>query len=75
MRINERDVVWTNSGVSLHLFLSCSVTVIALVFLFVPSIAITSHAQELREEDYAIIDFGLINRNTPFITVEGKAGG
>jgi hypothetical protein len=42
----------------------------------IPSIiAIPLYAQELRTEDYIITDFGLRNGNTPFISVQGKAGG
>lgn len=37
--------------------------------------SIPSYAQELRTDDYIITDFGLRNSNTPFITVQGKAGG
>jgi hypothetical protein len=49
----------------------CTITV-----LLIPSIiSIPLYAQELRTEDYTITDFGFRNRNTPFITVEGKAGG
>jgi hypothetical protein len=48
-----------------------ALTILALAL----SSTTTLLAQELREEDYAIIDFGLINRDIPFITVEGIAGG
>src|ERR687891_36558 len=48
----------------------------AITVLLIPSIiSIPLYAQELRTEDYTITDFGLRNGNTPFITVEGKAGG
>src|SRR5918996_2623600 len=47
-----------------------------IMVLLIPSIiSIPLYAQELRTEDYTITDFGLRNGNTPFITVEGKAGG
>jgi len=49
----------------------CTVTV-----LLIPSIiSIRLYTQKLRTEDYAITDFGLRNGNTPFINVQGKAGG
>jgi hypothetical protein len=49
----------------------CSITV-----LLIPSIiSIPSYAQKLRTEDYIITDFGLRNGNTPFVNVQGKAGG
>lgn len=48
----------------------------AIAVLMIPSIiAIPLYAQELRTEDYIITDFGLRNGNTPFISVQGKAGG
>jgi len=48
----------------------------AIAVLLIPSIiAIPLYAQELRTEDYIITDFGLRNGNTPFISVQGKAGG
>ena len=48
----------------------------AITVLLIPSIiSIPLYAQELRTEDYTITDFWLRNGNTPFITVEGKAGG
>lgn len=44
--------------------------------LLVPLIIYTpSYAQELHTSDYIITDFGLRDSNTPFITVQGKAGG
>ncbi len=47
-----------------------------IAVLLIPSIiAIPLYAQELRTEDYIITDFGLRNGNTPFISVQGKAGG
>lgn len=49
----------------------CVITV-----LLIPSIISNPlYAQGLRTEDYIITDFGLRNSNTPFITVQGKAGG
>jgi hypothetical protein len=50
---------------------SCAITVL-LISSF---ITIPSYAQKLRTEDYAITDFGLKNGNTPFVNVQGKAGG
>ena len=48
----------------------------AIAVLMIPSIiAIPLYAQELRTEDYIITDFGLRNGNTPFRSVQGKAGG
>ena len=48
----------------------------AIAVLIIPSIiAIPLYAQELHTEDYIITDFGLRNGNTPFISVQGKAGG
>lgn len=34
-----------------------------------------SYAQQLHTKDYIITDFGLRDSNTPFVTVQGKAGG
>jgi hypothetical protein len=34
-----------------------------------------AYSQELHTEDYTITDFGLKNSSTPFLTVQGKAGG
>ena len=48
----------------------------AITVLLIPSIiSIPSYAQKLRTEDYTITDFGLRNGNTPFVNVQGKAGG
>ena len=47
-----------------------------VIVLLVPLIAYApSYAQKLRTNDYIITDFGLSDTNTPFITVQGKAGG
>jgi hypothetical protein len=44
--------------------------------LLIPLIAhAPSYAQELHTTDCIITDFGLSDSNTPFITVQGKAGG
>ena len=60
-------------------FNTCDQTLLvlyAIAVLMIPSIiAIPLYAQELRTEDYIITDFGLRNGNTPFISVQGKAGG
>jgi hypothetical protein len=48
----------------------------AITVLLIPSIiSIPSYPQKLRTEDYTITDFGLRNGNTPFVNVQGKAGG
>jgi hypothetical protein len=53
-------------------------------WILIPTVAILliplithapSYAQELHTTDYIITDFGLRDSNTPFITVQGKAGG
>jgi hypothetical protein len=49
--------------------------VTALPIFVLVQIPITVHAQELGKEDYSITNFGLINSDTPFITVQGWAGG
>ena len=52
---------------------SCAIAI--TVLLISSFITIPSYAQKLHTEDYAITDFGLKNGNTPFVNVQGKAGG
>src|SRR5918996_3096582 len=67
---NGKPLMGFKSSGQMRLVL-CAITV-----LLIPSIiSIPLYAQELRTEDYTITDFWLRNGNTPFITVEGKAGG
>lgn len=47
----------------------------ALAILALPLSSTTLRAQELDEKDYTITDFGFLNSNVPFITVQGIAGG
>ena len=50
--------------------------VMALAILaLLPSSTTTLLAQELDTKDYTITDFGFLNSNIPFITVQGIAGG
>lgn len=49
---------------------------IIAVFLYIWIVTSPSvYAQQLNTEDYIITDFGLKNSSTPYITVQGKAGG
>ena len=57
--------------------ISCQVGLplsVASIFLWIVSSPFT-YAQQLHSEDYKITDFGLKDSNTPFLTVQGKAGG
>jgi hypothetical protein len=49
--------------------------VIALTILVLSLTSTTLLAQKLDKKDYAITDFGFLNSNVPFITVQGIAGG
>jgi hypothetical protein len=52
------------------------ILVFTLAVLLIPIVTyIPSYAQKLHTNDYIITDFGLRDSNTPFITVQGKAGG
>jgi hypothetical protein len=52
-----------------------SLSIIAvLIYVWIISSSLV-YAQELHTEDYMITDFGLKDSNTPFVTVQGKAGG
>jgi hypothetical protein len=52
------------------------ILIFTVAVLLIPLIAYApSYAQELHTTDYIITDFGLRDSNTPFITVQGKAGG
>lgn len=52
------------------------ILVFTVAVLLVPlAVHVPSYAQELHTSDYTITDFGLRDSNTPFITVQGKAGG
>ena len=47
-----------------------------LAVLLIPLVSCApSYAQKLHTNDYIITDFGLKDSNSPFITVQGKAGG
>jgi len=52
------------------------ILIFTVAVLLIPSIAYApSYAQKLHTNDYIITDFGLKDSNTPFIIVQGKAGG
>lgn len=52
------------------------ILIFTVAVLLIPLIAYApSYAQELHTTDYIITDFRLRDSNTPFITVQGKAGG
>jgi hypothetical protein len=52
-----------------------SLTAAVTAMLILTSMQTSLFAQDLNLEDYMITGFGMINSNTPFITVQGKAGG
>ena len=61
---------------STRIALPLTVLVMALTVLALPLGSTTTlRAQELQEKDYTITDFGFLNSNVPFITVQGIAGG
>jgi len=52
------------------------ILIFTVAVLLILSVAYApSYAQKLHTDDYIITDFGLRDSNTPFITVQGKAGG
>lgn len=57
--------------------LPLTVMAMALTILALPlsSTTTTLRAQELDKKDYTITDFGFLNSDVPFITVQGIAGG
>ncbi len=57
-----------------HLILLLNTITIVTILLTTISVP-SSYAQKLHTEDYIITDFGLRDSNTPFLTVEGTAGG
>jgi hypothetical protein len=65
----------SDSSIETYFVLSLTGIVTALGILALPQVSTTLYAQELEKGDYSITDFGLINSNTAFITVQGRAGG
>ncbi len=52
------------------------ILIFVVTVLLVPLVTYApSYAQKLNTADYTITDFGLKDSNTPFISVQGKAGG
>ena len=65
----------SDSNIETSVTLSLTILVTALAILTPSQGFMTLRAQELGIADYTITDFGLINNDTPFITVQGRAGG
>jgi hypothetical protein len=65
----------SDPGIETYFVLSLTGIVAALGILALSQVSATLYAQELEKGDYSITDFGLINSDTAFITVQGRAGG
>src|SRR5918995_2453022 len=65
----------SDSNTETYVTLSLTFIAASFVILALAQPSATLHAQELGNEDYSITNFGLINSNTPFITVQGRVGG